>query len=106
MTDKELKNLKDNLWHAADVLRSVSVVFNLLFLGIVASLGCFIVWNRALKEIGNVTATNFVYLIPFFTLVAAVTVLGERLSPLSALGSAAIVAGVIIAGRYKQYDIQ
>ncbi len=80
------------------------VIWNLLFLGIVASLVCFIVWNRVLKELGNVTATNFVYLNPFFTLATAIIVLGERLTPLSALGSLAIIAGVFIAGKFKRYE--
>ena len=80
------------------------VIWNLLFLGIVASLICFIAWNRVLKELGNVTATNFVYLNPFFTLATAIVVLGERLTPLSALGSAAIIVGVFIAGKFKQYE--
>ena len=87
-----------------DQLAKPVVIWNLLFLGIVASLICFIIWNRVLKELGNVTATNFVYLNPFFTLATAILVLGERLTPLSAIGSAAIIAGVFIADRYKQYD--
>lgn len=76
-----------------------SVLFNLLFLGIVASLACFVVWNKVMAEIGNVTSTNYVYLNPFFTLIFAVTLLGERLTPLSAAGSILIVLGVIAAGK-------
>ena len=79
-------------------LKQPVVIWNLLFLGIIASLVCFVVWNRVLKELGNVTATNFVYLNPFFTLATAIIVLGERLTPLSALGSLSIIAGVFIAG--------
>ena len=85
-------------------LKQPVVIWNLLFLGIIASLVCFVVWNRVLKELGNVTATNFVYLNPFFTLATAIIVLGERLTPLSALGSLSIIAGVFIAGKFKQYE--
>lgn len=70
---------------------------NLLFLSLAASLGCFILWNRIMSVIGNITATNYVYLNPFFTLVSAVTLLGERLTLQSGLGCAAIIAGVVIA---------
>ena len=87
---------------SAEVLGRSSVVLNLLFLGLVASLACFIIWNKVMVRLGNVTATNYVYLNPFFTLVTAVTVLGERLTPLSAVGSLAIVAGVFLAGKHKQ----
>lgn len=85
----------------AEILCRWPVIANLLFLGLVASLACFIIWNKVMVRLGNVTATNFVYLNPFFTLVAAVIILGERLTPLSAVGSLAIFTGVFLAGRYK-----
>ena len=75
------------------------VIGNLLFLGIVASLLCFVGWNKVMAEIGNVTSTNYVYLNPFFTLVAAVLILGESMSLMAAIGSASIFLGVYLAGR-------
>ena len=75
---------------------------NLLFLSLVASLGCFVVWNKVMAKIGNVTSTNYIYLNPFFTLVFAVILLGETLTLQSALGCLAIVGGVIIGGIEKQ----
>ena len=72
---------------------------NLLFLGVVASLVCFIVWNLVMERLGNVTSTNYVYLNPVFTLITAMIFLGEHMSPMAAIGSAAILAGVIWAGR-------
>jgi len=75
------------------------VIFNLLFLSVIASLVCFVCWNVVMARIGNVTSTNYVYLNPFFTLVAGVLLLGERMTFLSAIGSVAIVAGVVLAGR-------
>lgn len=85
----------------AGALQQPVVVFNLLFLSLLASLACFVAWNKVMAEIGNVTSTNYVYLNPFFTLVSAMVVLGERLTLLEAVGSAAIVLGVILAGRKK-----
>ncbi len=52
--------------------------------------------------IGNVTATNYVYLNPVFTLIAAVIILGERMTLVSGLGSAMILGGVILAGSKKR----
>ena len=80
------------------VLALPQVWGNLLFLSIVASLACFVLWNKVLMHLGNVTSTNYVYLNPFFTLVSAVILLGETLTPASALGCLAIVAGVALAG--------
>lgn len=72
---------------------------NLLFLGLVASLICFIAWNAVMDKLGNVTSTNYVYLNPVFTLLTAMALLGERMTPLAAIGSVAILAGVVWAGR-------
>lgn len=80
-------------------LTSLPVIGNLLFLGVVASLLCYVGWNKVMAEIGNVTSTNYVYLNPFFTLVAAVLILGESMSLVAALGSASIFIGVYLAGR-------
>ena len=81
------------------VLGQPVVYGNLLFLGLIASLACFIVWNLVMDKLGNVTSTNYVYLNPVFTLITAMIFLGERMSPTAAIGSAAILLGVIWAGR-------
>ena len=87
---------------SAEILGTAPVIVNLLFLGLIASLACFIIWNKVIVSLGNVTCTNYVYFNPFFTLVTATIVLGERLTPLSAAGSLAIFLGVFLAGRHKE----
>ena len=84
---------------SCEVIGQPTVYLNLLFLGLIASLACFIVWNLVMAGLGNVTSTNYVYLNPVFTLITAAIILGERLTPVSILGCAAILAGVILAGR-------
>ena len=81
------------------VLGQTAVWGNLLFLGVIASLVCFQVWNIVIDKLGNVTSTNYVYLNPIFTLIAAMALLGERMTPLAALGAVAILLGVIWAGK-------
>ena len=81
------------------VIGQTAVWSNLLFLGLVASLVCFILWNLVMDKLGNVTSTNYVYLNPVFTLLTATALLGERMTLWAALGSAAIMAGVIWAGK-------
>ena len=80
------------------VLGQPVVYGNLLFLGLIASLACFILWNLIMTKLGNVTATNYVYLNPAFTLITATLLLGERMTPVSGLGCAAILAGVVLSG--------
>ena len=66
--------------------------------GLIASLACFILWNLVMFKLGNVTSTNYVYLNPIFTLVTAMVLLGERMTLVSGLGCAAILAGVVLSG--------
>lgn len=81
------------------VFGDIRVWGNLLFLGLVASLACFVVWNVVMYKLGNITSVNYVYLNPVFTLVAAMAFLGERLTLAAGIGSALILFGVILAGR-------
>ena len=82
-----------------DILSKTEVWGNLIFLGLVASLACFVIWNFVMSKLGNVTSTNYVYLNPVFTLISAMILLGEKMTLQSAIGSAAILAGVIWAGQ-------
>lgn len=81
------------------VIGQTAVWSNLLFLGIVASLLCFILWNLVMDKLGNVSSTNYVYLNPVFTLLTAMAILGEKMTLLAGIGCAAILAGVIWAGK-------
>ena len=90
------------LTNLADInFRSTSVWGNLLFLSVLASQLCFITWNRVMAVIGNVTATNYVYLNPVITLIAAIIILEESMTVTAAIGSAMILGGVILAGIKK-----
>lgn len=51
---------------SAHILMQPTVWGNLLFLGLVASLACFLAWNLVMDRLGNVTSTNYVYLNPIF----------------------------------------
>ena len=84
---------------SVSILSQPVVYLNLLFLGLIASLACFVAWNVAMSKLGNVTSTNYVYLNPVFTLITAAVILGERMTTISLIGSAAILAGVILAGK-------
>lgn len=67
---------------------------NFLFLGLIGSGLCYVLWNHAFRLLGVVATNNFIYLNPFITIVAARIFLGERISPLALLGAALITAGV------------
>ena len=76
-----------------------TVIGNFLFLGLIGSALCFVLWNKAFRILGVVATNNFIYLNPFVTIVAAWLFLREPISPLALLGAALITAGVVISQR-------
>lgn len=83
------------------LLLEPSVLFNLLFLGVLASLVCFVVWNMVLKQLGTVRASNYIYLNPLFTLVGSAVFLGEQLTIVALMGAVLILGGVYWAGKKR-----
>ena len=75
------------------------ILSNLLYLGVLASLICFVVWNVILKRIGMIRASNYLYLNPVFTLTGSILLLGEQLTPIALTGAVLILSGVYLAGR-------
>lgn len=77
---------------------------NLLFLGLVASYICFLLWSWVTKKIGALKTTNYVYLNPISTVVVSAIFLDEPMKPMSFIGSLLILAGVFVANRQKNYS--
>ena len=61
-----------------DVLLKPVVLSNLLFLAVLASLVCYVLWNVVLKQLGTVRASNYIYLNPLVTMVASIIILHEQ----------------------------
>ena len=77
----------------------LSVVANILFLAVVASLVCFLVWNWVIKKLGTVVATNWVYFNPITTIVFAWWLLSEQITVWFLLGTVLILLGMFLADR-------
>ena len=73
------------------------VAGNLIFLGVLASLVCYIGWNVVIERLGAVDSTNYLYLNPIVALVTSYLVLGERITWLAILGTVLILVGVILS---------
>lgn len=74
-------------------------LINILFLGVLASAICFILWNRAINILGPVRTNVYVYLVPFITILSSWAFLGDSISPLSGVGMALILAGMFLSER-------
>ena len=72
---------------------------NLLFLGLLASLICFVVWNMVLKNLGTLSSSNYLYLNPLFTTIASLLFLDERFTWMSLIGALFVLLGVYISGK-------
>lgn len=79
------------------MLLQPTVLLNLLFLAVLASLVCFILWNVVLKQLGTVRASNYIYLNPLVTMVASALILQEHITPIALSGAACILLGVYLA---------
>lgn len=67
---------------------------NILFLGCVASMLCFLGWNFCLERLGTVRATNLLYLNPVISITTSAIVLGERVTWIAILGAILILTGL------------
>jgi drug/metabolite transporter (DMT)-like permease len=70
-----------------------------LYLGVFASVGAFMCWNRAVAQVGANVAGFSMPLLPAFGTVLAMVFLGEELRAFHLVGIATILAGVILATR-------
>ncbi|MCF0198643.1 MAG: DMT family transporter [Bacteroidaceae bacterium] len=75
------------------------VLGNLLFLSIVASLVCYCLWTVCIRRIGVIEVTNYVYLNPIATVIAAAAILGEAVTPWFLLGFVLILTGLYLHNR-------
>ena len=83
-------------------LTNMSVICNLLFLGLVASTGGYLVWSWAMKRLGAVKATNCIYIQPLVTMIAGVLILSEPITLMGISGIAITTLGMILALRNKK----
>lgn len=77
------------------------VLWSLLFLGVVASMLCFLVWNWVISRLGAVVATNWVYFNPITTIIFAWWLLDEQITSFFLVGTLLILAGMYLADRKK-----
>lgn len=70
---------------------------NLIFLGVIASSLCFLIWSKIIWKIGPVAVNNFIYLMPLITMLASWLLLDEHLTPIAIAGGLVILAGVYVS---------
>jgi len=72
-------------------------LFNTIFLGLGASALCFVTWNFAVKILGAVKTSIYIYMTPVITVIASTIILHERMTVLSITGTVLTLAGLILS---------
>lgn len=80
-------------------LSDLSILGNILYLGLGASALCFVTWNFAVRELGAVKTSVYIYMVPVITVVTSVLILHEPLTVLAAVGAILILAGLLLSAR-------
>ncbi|WP_029903126.1 DMT family transporter [Prevotella sp. 10(H)] len=96
----------DSATFTPSLLTDPLILSNLLFLGLIASLLCFVSWNMAVKELGVVQTSNYIYFVPLVTLLTSSIVIDEHITPVALLGSVFILSGVYVAERGFKFRLK
>lgn len=82
-----------------DFTRMISskYLFNLIFLGLGASALCFVTWNYAVKRLGAIKTSVYIYVVPVITVIASAIILQEKITLMAAIGTVLILAGLFVS---------
>ncbi len=74
-------------------------LFNILYLGLGASAACFVTWGFAVRVLGAVKTSVYIYLVPVVTVITSVIILHEKLTVWGMIGIALTLLGLMISER-------
>ncbi|RKJ76282.1 DMT family transporter [Butyricicoccus sp. 1XD8-22] len=78
-------------------------LLNLAHLSFLAGAVGFVSWNTAVSYLGAVKSSVYIYATPVVTIITAALVLGERLTPVGAVGVLLVILGVVLSdGHYPR----
>ncbi len=84
-----------------DGLFTLPCMAELLYLGILASALCYVMWNHCTANIGAVKTGLFIYVIPVATLVFGAIFTGEAITLMGLIGFILVIIGLFLGSREK-----
>ena len=72
-------------------------ICGLLYLSLLCSALCYLMWNEALVEIGAMTANLYVYAVPVVTMIAGAVFLGESITWGGVIGVVLVIGGMLLS---------
>lgn len=70
---------------------------NFIYLGLGASALCFVTWNHAVKVLGAVKTSVYIYIVPVITVATSVIVLKEEITWLAGIGIGLTLIGLFLS---------
>lgn len=90
--------LFDMSWDISKFAHPVNLL-NMLYLGLGASALCFVTWNVAVRILGAVKTSVYIYMVPVITVVTSVVILHEKITLTAAVGTLLTLAGLFLSER-------
>lgn len=81
---------------------NTTYLLNIIYLGLGASALCFVTWNFAIKILGAIKTSIYIYIVPVVTVVTSVLILREQITWISIIGTVLAIAGLFISGYSKR----
>ncbi|MCI9079837.1 MAG: DMT family transporter [Lachnospiraceae bacterium] len=72
-------------------------ILNFIYLGLGASALCFVTWNYAVKVLGAVKTSVYIYIVPVITVVTSVIVLNEEITWMAVAGIGLALIGLFLS---------
>ena len=72
-------------------------LFNMLYLGVGASALCFVTWNSAIKLLGTVKTSAYIYAVPVIAIISSSIILKEPITSTVIIGTVLTLTGLIIS---------
>lgn len=80
-----------------DLLIQPVNLFNIVFLGLGASALCFVTWNTAVRVLGAVKTSIYIYMVPVITVATSIIILKEKITSVTVLGVVLTLTGLFIS---------
>ena len=80
---------------------NLPVALTLTYVVLFAGIGAYILWNKAVMIIGANRAGTFLHLMPVFSSIMAITILGESFAKFHLIGALFIVSGIFLSSKKK-----
>ena len=74
---------------------------NIIFLGLGASALCFVTWNVAVKILGAVKTSIYIYIVPIVTVVTSLIILNEQITLMSFIGTILTLIGLFLSQDFR-----